>query len=293
MAYLDICGNGAKDIDTIIDELETDLEAARKNVLGITDSGSGSVPEIPDVFKNETAMSDGNVYGILLHVKGVAVNGFTALRETVNDDKGNNDIYLKNINIKGIKSTPEETVVIQQYSSGDGVNTGYNNGSIIKGPVGDVFDICYNTNVDGIYKPNSLANAQLILGKYKLNSSISAGTTLFTEDIIEWVGEGSKISSIVKTPSEDYDEGDLFYKYGLDAMAHVMKGNFGLFVSGGIDIRANNVDVAGSVAMSGSNPDNNPVPPNMNSAYDLLVVSSIDSDELLQNVTYDTVHSSP
>ena len=69
------------------------MEKTRVSVL------DNKYDEIPDVFKNETRLSDGNVYGILLHIQGVAVNGFVDER-TAGDGNGNDTIYLKNITIK-------------------------------------------------------------------------------------------------------------------------------------------------------------------------------------------------
>ena len=279
----------ALDIDTIISQLEAKMEETRLAVLG------NNYDVIPDVFKNETRLSDGNVYGILLHVQGVAVNGFVGER-TVGDGKGNDTIYLKNIIIRNIESTPEETVVVMKYES-QNTEFGYNNKNIVKGPVGDVFDIMYNTYAEGhenagFYKPNVLANAQLILGKYKLvaNGGHKAGTTYFTDSIVNWVEVAdSSINTFVFDFSEDEEhnkeelEGELVYKYGLDAMAHVMKGNFGLFVSGGLNINATNVRAEESTV------DTVLPLPNKDANIDLLIVSSNSEDEMKSNTTYNTV----
>lgn len=270
-------------VGAIIQELNDAMEKTRVSVL------ENKYDEIPDVFKNETRLSDGNVYGILLHIQGVAVNGFVDER-TASDGNGNDTIYLKNITIKNIKSSPEETVVVMKYESENG-DFGYNNKNIVKGPVGDVFDVRFNSQ-NGAYKANVLANAQLILGKYSLkeDNTSSFGTTYFHNDVIDWVEQReTNIDEIVADcPDDDsHDkslfEGKLVYKYGLDAMAHVMKGNFGLFVSGGRNIKTTNVDVNGATVPS------NETLPHKDGTKDVLIVSSQNIEEVKKNANYGTI----
>ena len=277
--------NSSLTIQDIINNLEEKMEIAKINVL------QNTYDKIPHVFKNETSLSDGNVYGILLHVQGVAVNGFVKER-TEGDGLGNNTIYLKNITIRNIKSTPEETVVAMKYEA-DNEEFGYNNKNIVKGPVGDVFDIKYNTSDTGLYISNVLADAQLILGKYQLSSNGSQkfGTTYFTQDIVDWVEQGNiDIDTIVSECPEDENhskeelEGKMVYKYGVDGMAHIMKGNFGLFVSGGQNIFATNVNTQGSTTGAGD------ILPHKDAGKDLLIVASDNVDEIEKNVKYNSIH---
>ena len=66
-------------------------------------------------------------------------------------------------------------------------------------------------------------------------------------------------------------------------MAHVMKGNFGLFVSGGLNINATNVRAEESTV------DTILPLPNKDANIDLLIVSSNSEDEVKSNTTYNTV----
>lgn len=275
-----------KTIKEIIDELNFELENAFHASL------EGRNSDIVDVFRNKSRLSDGQVYGLLLHVQGVAVHGF--LDSIPDGDVGNANSYLKNIIIRNIKAQPKEMPVVARYENINDTATGYNGTGIIKGPVGDVFDITYVTNEDGTYKSNVLANAQAILGKYQLlhrENGLKFGTTTFDERIINWIESGTQSISevIIECPEdshlEDSDElkDKLVYKYGLDGMAHVMKGNFGLFLSGTRNTRCYNVDTQGATQVTSEEP------PHPNANADLCIVKSTDVEAIKNAVAYNTI----
>ena len=277
-----------KTIGDIQTELTTALEEAREAVID-------NIGIVPQVFRNDNTLSDGNVYGILLHVAGVAVNGFLSERpeETETTAAGNQNLYLKNVTVNNIASAPKETVAITAYKDVDTDPLGYNNTHIVKGPVGDVFDILFVTDENGHYRENPLANAQVILGKYvNTDPSFNAGTTYFPDDIVTWVEEGTtSIADII----QECPEGDmettgisgekLVYKYGLDAMAHVMKGNFGLFFSGSKNVTVHNVDVRTSTVELDAAVE----PPNKDATRDLCLIATEQSSELQTAILHDSV----
>ena len=280
-AFLTIQGEN-KTIETIIQELSDAMDTTFDAFIHQNNEAL-----IPDVFRNVSRLSDGNVYGLLLHVKGVAVNGLLESRPE-GDNIGNREIFIKNINIKNIHSSPIETIMLTKYENVDDFQLGYNNKNIMKGPVGDVFDIMFNTSLERSYKENVLANAQLILAKYKILNIGTFGTTYIEQDIIDWAAtQGASIDDIVKECPEGGEEMDgdkIVYKEGGDAMAHVMKGNFGLFISGGKTIRAQNVVVNESTI------DSDVLPPHKDTNLDILVVASEDVAELENNITFDSIH---
>ena len=281
-----------KTIDDIIQELDTGLEDTFNAIVN-----DGDIATAPSVFLNDSRLSDGNVYGILLHVRGVAVNGFLQERPADNDEIiGNRDLFVKNVIIRNIHADAEETVVITKYENVNDEVLGYSNVGIIKGPVGDVFDISFVTDVDGSYKSNVLANAQLILGKYKIQyeaDGLKLGTTYFEQEIIDWVEQDTTSINdiIVECPEDEHGVDDpefqdkLVYKYGLDAMAHVMKGDFGLFLSGGKNIYCQNVDVSGSTIES----EPEIVAPHKDAASDLCLVATDNTTHIKENVVFNTV----
>ena len=283
--------NNEVTINTIIEELNDALDDSFYHAL------NGENYNITDVFKNNTRVSDGNVYGIIFNVKGVAVHGFLNERDTNDPTIGNEDNYIKNINIHDIHSNPVETRVIIKYENVNDHELGYNNNGVIKGPVGDVFDINYVTNKDnGLYIPNVLANAQLILGKYKVldvDDELRLGTTTFRQEIIDWVEQNiTHIDSIIQDCPEDSHDMDveelankLVYKDGLDAMSHVMKGNFGLFLSGTKNIVTEHVIL---------NNHNNFInsqqrPPHAQANVDLCIVASDNIDAIRQSCVFSSI----
>ena len=226
--------------------LLNDLEVTKTKVLN-----PESEVTIPDVFKNPSTeqLSDANAYGIALNITGVLVNDFLESRpETVFDgiSPGNENIYMQDITIKNIDSEPMEHIVIQKTFPEAEIPTGYNSTNIVKGPVGDVFNISYNRNKEdgNKYVPNSIANTKAIIGKAKLNDTegiLSLGTAYFTDEVINWLNCDPlcNIDSIVNSTD------NMTYKYGLDGMAHVMKGNIGLFLSGSKQLKIHNITVDG------------------------------------------------
>lgn len=203
------------------------------------------------VNTNKDGITDGNIYGLTLNVTGVLVNDFLQSRPTkvfVSESRpegiepGNSDIYIKNLNIKNISSNPHETIGIDV--SGDIGTSGYsNNINLLKGPFGDIFDanITSSEDLSGVYVPNVLSNAQAILGKYKLdNPTVSLGSSYMNERILSWMADPNlDLYNIVEKDTPDI----LTYKYGIDGMGHILKGNIGLFLSGTKGLTANNINI--------------------------------------------------
>jgi hypothetical protein len=215
---------GTTSIDVIIDDLYNGLENAKNAVLG------GLTPS--NLFGNTNFQCgyDGNVYGIVLNVNGVVINGF--IKDRPSDAIGNQQIYMQNIYIKNIISRPTEVIAINSNSGSGGAY----GGSRQAGPVGDVLSIKNIINSDKSYKQNILTNAQLIIAK---NNNPKLGTTSITLPIVNW-SEGlsgyTDISGVMQ--NEGY-----YYVRGGDSMGHTMKGNIGLFISAGENININGLTV--------------------------------------------------
>lgn len=275
-----------KTINDIISELNDALEVSYNAALG------GNNEEIVEVFRNKTRLSDGQVYGLLLNVQGVAVHGF--LSSIPEGNVGNVNNYLKNITVKNIKADPAEMPVIVKYENLHDEITGYSNVGVVKGPVGDVFDITNVINDDGSYKGNVLANAQAILGKYQLIHSadgLKFGTTMFDQRVIDWIENAdTNINEVVRECPESTHDAEseelkdkLVYKYGLDGMAHVMKGNFGLFLSGAMNTTCLDVDVDKSTFETSA------IPPHPDANADLCIIVSNNVEHIKNNVKYNTI----
>ena len=206
-----------KSIDTIIAELNSGLEEAKNSVM------AGNTPS--NMFGNSNFADgyDGNVYGLVLNVNGVVINGFIETRPV--SAIGNQEIYLQDITIKNIISRPVEIIALNATPASGGAYAG----SRQAGPVGDVLEIENIMDTDRTYKENLLANAQLIIGK---NNDPKLGTTNIEMPIVNWAENNTDLSGVMAA-------NNYYFVKGGDSMGHTMKGNIGLFISAGENIRVN------------------------------------------------------
>lgn len=199
---------------------------------------------LPDNYlKNPNIGYDGNIYGIVLNIKGVVVNGFINKRTAAME--GNEHIFLNNINISEIISNPVEIIGLSVPTP---KSTAYG-GKVQVGPVGDVLQIEKIQDTNGIYNGNNLSDGKMILAKIQNETYKKIGTTNITNKIISWVKDGSNINHIIE------NDPSLCYVGGGDSMNHIMKGNIGLFISGGRYIQGYNVNVS-NVKTMGTNVGN-------------------------------------
>ena len=131
---------------------------------------------------------DGNVYGLVLNINGVVINGFFKTRP--DNAIGNKEIYLQDITIKDIISRPVEIIALNATPSTGGAYAGKRQA----GAVGDVLEIQNITDANENYKENILANAQLIIAK---NNDPKLGTTNITKEIVDWGEENTKLSDVM------------------------------------------------------------------------------------------------
>lgn len=197
--------------------------------------------DLPDnIFKNPERLDgyDGNVYGMVLNVNGVVINDF--IQERTANMSGNENICLNNVIIKNISSNPAEIIGISDTSGSCQLNEAYGK-NVQSGPVGGIIQFenmvenKFNSNnellIDGKYKPNILSNAQFLVAKYSSKPKV-------TSCILEWVSEGSNLKT------RAIDEAKYYYVSGRDSMSHTMKGNIGLFISGGKNITGKNISIS-------------------------------------------------
>ena len=225
--------SGHKTIDNIISDIDASLKTVEDDI-------KNNKPVRHKLYKNETGLYDGNIYGIVLNANGVVINDF--ITERSEKTIGNENIYLENIEINNIISEPMEIIGLNPKPLEDkelerlriikALEQSPYGGKTQVGPVGDVFQI-ENNMENGIYKPNVLANAQLIIGKYNKNKK---GTANISDDVLEWVESGENI--------KEYLNDNLYFTSGGDSMAHVMKGNIGLFISAGKNISTKNISIS-------------------------------------------------
>ena len=222
----------SKTIDTIIQNIHSDLDTTFNQF-----KNNNTIPD--NFFKNNNDEYDGNVYGIVLNVNGVVINDF--ILERTNQMIGNSNIYLNKIIINNISSTPVEIIGLNTNPSR---NTAYG-GRVQVGPIGDVLQIEHIQNTDGTYKSNSLSDAQIILADPLYTGP--KGTNNIVTEIVEWSKNERVLSSFIGT-----ENGKFYYLGGGDSMNHVMKGNIGLFISAGDNIKGNKI-IINNIKSNGNN----------------------------------------
>ena len=199
----------------ILEDLVIEMDSVYKDVI------IDKVVPTSQLFKNESLILDGSVYGLLLNVMGVAVNGFL---QSLNNTTGNKNIYVQNLNVNNLDSAPVEVIGL----SIDDVSQTYGLPAQ-KGPVGDVFRILDVSDPDtSYYIPDVLSNAQCYLSKY---GHASVDSSIYDT----WIGTPNTPLGPLIT--------DNYFICGGDSMAHVMKGNIGVFLSGTQDLEMYNVIV--------------------------------------------------
>jgi len=222
-----------KDVSNVITDLNNGLEDAKNAVL------AGTTPSNMFGNVNFDKGYDGNAYGLVLNVNGIVINDFIKTRPV--EAIGNQNIYLQNITISNIISRPVEIIALNSVPDEGGAYGGARQ----VGPVGDILDINPITAENGTYEANLLSDAQLIIGKSEIaNSSLHFGTTNITTDIINWSEGYTVLSSVMNIHG-------YYYVKGGDTMGHIMKGNIGLFISAGENIRVNGLNI-NTVTIKGS-----------------------------------------
>lgn len=224
-----------------IDNLNKDLDATFNSVI----LRNGNVPNF---YKNESGLIDGNYYGIIINPTGIAVFAPLENRKTPKANE-TNSIYMKCISINNIKTNINEIITLQN-----------NQGKIMTAPSGAVFDIMkVNKIVDGkyYYNGNSLSDLQIELYEIlKLNPNIKSflGNFNFDEGLLIW--KNNKDSYFIHSDNKFIGNNGLenFYYNAIgngDSMFHVNKGTFGLKIDGLNTSFIDNITISNMETISG------------------------------------------
>jgi hypothetical protein len=176
---------------------------------------------------------DGNAYGIVLTVKGVVIGPLQEKRSS--NAEGNINIFMFHINITNINTAATEIVAI---SNDDNINvpTESYGGESQSGVRGAVINFQQIVDKECKCQLNILVKALLMI-------NICLGGNKITEQVRDWMMfNHHPLSDLLLMDDEaaladDQDGGVKYYiRLGLDPMGHTMKGTIGLFISCGIDI---------------------------------------------------------
>ena len=147
-----------------------------------------------DLFRNDSKLPDGNVYGVVIKNRGVAVDDF------VNSGEKIKDVYLYNVDVDDLRCKVDEVI---------GLSTRGGKGICVDS-AGAVFQID-KVGEDGKYTGTTLSEVQLHLTKLGTFGKNNIG-----KDVLGWASEQQDISVLLKKGYK--------YKYGSDSMAHFGKG---------------------------------------------------------------------
>ena len=203
----------------LLRSIPTDLSLKRPNgILTVSNAISNlekAVKDMHPIFQNPTGLNDGTVYGILINRKGVAVHDFA---KDLGKHPGD-DVAITNVCVENLKAAPKEITAIR-CDSESCHHVGYKSNKVMVDPFGSVFDIDLCMNKNNIYVPNALADAQLLVYKHLRKGNIN-------DVIVKWAEEGTALDNVE-------------FVHGMDSMAHVIKGNIGIFMSGVRDFNITN-----------------------------------------------------
>jgi len=206
-----------------------------------------------EYFKNNTNGYDGNVYGMVFNVNGPVVGSL--LSEKTTSHTGCIDIHVNRITIDGIKSFPKEIIGVSTTSNPTTLK-------VQTGPIGGVLKLEEIIDMSGKYIGNPLSNAQMLIAKVGHATNHAIGTSSITPEVVSWAEADANFFDTL------IDDGvnDLFLIGGIDSMAHHMKGNVGILLSGGERISGTDIsitDVHSEGTLVGENLDGNiPTPTN-------------------------------
>ena len=176
---------------------------------------------------------DGNAYGIVLTVKGVVIGPLQEKRSSTAE--GNINIFMFNINITNINTAATEIVAISKDDKMN-VSTESYGGDSQSGVFGAVINFQQIVDKECKCQLNILVKALLMI-------NICLEGNKITKQIQDWMMfNNHPLSDLLLMDDEaaladDQDGGVKYYiRLGSDAMGHTQKGTIGLFISCGIDI---------------------------------------------------------
>lgn len=239
----------------------------------IITSGDGRIDAIDSnyhLYSNPLGFVDGNSYGFLTGPVGVQVNGFPDTPE------GGFETPSANVIFEDVKILRQNSFVTEVPALSNNVNGGMSQPVI--DPIGAAFMLRNNTNgvyntlessTQGIlssdaddqdvlaanYKPNVLANAQLLVAKNKdlfASSSLDVSRLSIGSDIVAWAESDAPLSEL--RSSLDLQDG---WIYNVDNMLHVQKGTIGFKMDGvtGLsmdDVSVENLTAVGELGFDGN-----------------------------------------
>jgi len=229
------------DEQKLLAELTTNLENRTREMFNsiIANYDTGNWDKDP-IFYNKFSIPDGNMYGILIHPPGVAINELVS-KDVMNpfvveetDSEGDNTEGKKIVQ-KELKR-PYDIIVHSVYITeivgrvDEIPGLSLEDGKLVQLDVsGSVYQIDnqYFITTNGKYIPNDLTKLQLYLAELSIKYNFHLGKNSINSHLIDWSKSNKSIKEFFFYPGSKYK-----YKLDGDDMFHINKGIFGIRADG-------------------------------------------------------------
>ena len=208
---------------------KTPLQAAIDATFAAVEAGTPDA--VPRVFQpvNEHGLIDGNGYGFLFNVLGVAVNGFVEQLPALANASTN--VLVQNCTISDTAAAVDEVVCLRELSTG----------RVVVDTAGSVLQIARITDADGRYVGTVLSDAQVALGRLFNASAALRSNPLFKglyipDAIVQWAADAS-------VPIGQLVGFELIFNG--DSMLHLNKGVLGINANGVYGLTLDRVTIDG------------------------------------------------
>lgn len=171
-------------------------------------------------FINDSGLTDGPVYGLLINKRGVAVNKFACCSD-VRGDTYARDVAIVDTRVERIEAKPREVVALSQPGARTAQTGAF-------GEVLPIVDIAAKGT--GAYVGTVLSDAQLLLAKHTALTKIDPA-------VVAWAESGGSLAQVMRANG-------MHYLPNGDSMFHVLKGVLGIRCDGVSKLLISNVSVA-------------------------------------------------
>ena len=191
-----LSGNQKTELSRRIVILQNEMDSTFREIMA---SGKTS----SKLFRNESGLADGNIYGFLVKNRGLAVDELVTPDPSIIKTR---NVFLRKVHCENLVCRVDEILGISQ-KGGLGIQVD---------SAGAVLQIDKLRDDSGIYRGTSLSDVQLYLAEISLTLGIPIGKLNITDDVVEWSKSGQSVDTLI--------EKGYFFKTGSDSMFHFSKG---------------------------------------------------------------------
>ena len=194
-----LSGNQKTELSRRVNILQNEMDKTFQEIMSTGKTTSA-------LFRNESGLADGNIYGFLVKNRGLAVDELVTPDPSVIKTR---NVFLRKVHLENLVCRVDEILGISQKGGlGIQVDT-----------AGAVLQIDHIRDENGVYKGSVLSDVQLYLAEISLSLGVTIGKLNITSDVVEWSKSGQSIDTLI--------EKGYFFKTGSDSMFHLCKSSYG------------------------------------------------------------------